>query len=108
MSICLLTEKNFHSINVMAVCDSNLKFLNLVAKWPGSSHDAFVFSNSVLGQMFENSNINRGCLIGDSAYPLKNHLLTPVLNPSNAHEEAYNDANAKTRAPLSERLVTLK
>lgn len=78
-----VNRKNFHSINVMAVFNSNLKFLNLVAKWPGSSHDAFVFSNSVLCQMFENGNINRGCLVVDSAYPLKNHLLTPVLNPSN-------------------------
>lgn len=92
----------------MAVCDSNLKFLNLVAKWPGSSHDAFVFSNSVLCQMFENGNINRGCLVGDSAYPLKNHLLTPVLNPSNPHEEAYNDAHAKTRAPIERAFGVLK
>lgn len=58
--------------------------------------------------MFENGNINRGCLVGDSAYPLKNHLLTPVLNPSNPHEEAYKDAHAKTRAPIERAFGVLK
>lgn len=74
-------KKNFYSINVMAVCDSNLKVLNSVAKWPESSHDAYVFSNSVLCQMFENGNINRGYLVGDSACPLKYYLLIPVTEP---------------------------
>lgn len=58
--------------------------------------------------MFENCNINRGCLVGDSACPLKNHLLTPVLNPSNPHGEAYNDAHAKTRAPIERAFGVLK
>lgn len=30
----------FYSINVMAVSSS--KFINLVVRWPGSSHDTFV------------------------------------------------------------------
>lgn len=92
----------------MAVCNSNLNFLNLVAKWPGSSHDAFVFSNSVLCQMFENGNINIGCLVGDSACPLKNHLLTPVLNPSNPMRRHTMMPTLKPGPPLSERLPSLK
>lgn len=49
-------KKNYHLINVMTMCDSNLTFINLVAKWPGSSHDAFVWSNSALCEMFESGN----------------------------------------------------
>jgi hypothetical protein len=35
-------RKNYHSINVMGVCDASMRFLNIVAKWPGGTHDAFM------------------------------------------------------------------
>ncbi|XP_061186799.1 putative nuclease HARBI1 [Saccostrea echinata] len=103
-----VNRKNFHSINVMAVCDSRTKFTSIVAKWPGSSHDAFVWTNSTLSDLFENGYIRRGWLLGDSAYPLKNYLMTPVLNPSNLRELAYNDAHAKTRNPIERSFGVLK
>lgn len=41
-------RKGYFSINVQAVCDAELKLLNVVARWPGSAHDATIFNNSVL------------------------------------------------------------
>ena len=38
-----VNRKNFHSINVMGVCNANLKFLDLIVKWPESTHDSFVW-----------------------------------------------------------------
>ncbi|XP_062588934.1 putative nuclease HARBI1 [Saccostrea cucullata] len=92
-----VNRKNYHSINTMAVCDAKLKFINIVAKWPGSSHDSFVWNNSTLCQLFENKNIPRGWLLGDSGYPLRSFLLTPVMNPTTPKENAYNTAHIKTR-----------
>ena len=73
-----VNRKNYHSINVQGVCDSNMKFLNIVAKWPGATHDAFIWANSGLSDTFETRIIRQGWLLGDSGYPLRPWLLTPV------------------------------
>ena len=83
-------RKQIHAINVQVIGDSNLKLLNVVAKWPGATHDAFIWSNSDLCQMFEEGEIQDGWLLGDSAYPLRPWLLTPFLNPSTRAERRYN------------------
>ena len=36
-------RKGFFSINVLAVCGPNLEILNIVARWPGSVHDARIY-----------------------------------------------------------------
>lgn len=41
-------RKSYFSVNVQAVCDANLFLMNVVARWPGSAHDATIFNNSVL------------------------------------------------------------
>lgn len=41
-------RKSYFSLNVQAVCDADLKLMNVVARWPGSAHDATIFNNSVL------------------------------------------------------------
>ena len=41
-----VSRKGFHAINVQAVCDARLRLLNIVVKWPGSTHDSYILSNS--------------------------------------------------------------
>ena len=59
-----VNRKNFHSINIQGVCDAELKFLNIIAKWPGSTHDSFIWSNCALKEMFEDGTISDGWLLG--------------------------------------------
>lgn len=39
-------RKAYFSVNVQAVGSHNLKILDLVARWPGSTHDAYIFDMS--------------------------------------------------------------
>lgn len=39
-------RKGIFSINVQVVCTASLVFQNVVARWPGSTHDATIFNHS--------------------------------------------------------------
>ena len=47
-----VNRKDYHSINVQAVCDAGFRVTNAVARWAGSTHDSAVLHGSLLGQMF--------------------------------------------------------
>ena len=72
-----LNRKNYHSINVQGVCDEKLRFINILSKWPGSTHDSFILENSALKNMFETGAIAEGWLLGNSGYPLRLWLVHP-------------------------------
>ena len=45
-----VNRKNGHSINIQAICDHNLKFIDAIARWPGSTHDSFIWRQSGINQ----------------------------------------------------------
>ncbi|KAF2901644.1 hypothetical protein ILUMI_04539 [Ignelater luminosus] len=49
-----INRKNYHSINVQLICDHNLKILNVNARYPGSTHDAYIWHNSAIQPLVEN------------------------------------------------------
>ena len=50
-------DKQFFSLNVQAICDTQGSFMDVECKWPGSVHDAQVFSNSYVCQSLHNGNL---------------------------------------------------
>ena len=92
-----VNRKGFHSINIQVMCDLNLKFVDAVIRWPGSTHDSRILANSNIYREFENGNYN-GIVLGDSGYPLRNWLMVPYLRPATDAEEAYNTSQIKTRS----------
>ena len=71
-------SKGYHAINIQVVCDSDLNLSNIVAKWPGLTHDSILLNSSELYTLLVNMGIS-GWLLGDSGYPLLPWLLTPVI-----------------------------
>ncbi|CAG4992876.1 unnamed protein product [Colias eurytheme] len=76
-------RKGFHSLNVMIICDADLNILCVDASSPGSAHDSTVWQNHPLShhlkEITENTN-EQVFLLGDSGYPLRKTMMTPILN----------------------------
>ncbi len=86
-----VNRKGFQSINVQVVFDAAYKILDLVPKWPGSTHDSRVLSESGLTGLFEQNYVHSGChLMGISGYPLKCCLFTPYRRPQGEQQLNYN------------------
>ena len=59
-----VNRKHFHSLNVQIICDAQMRLTNIVARWPGSTHDSFVVTNSSVGNRLEAGRVCDGWLIG--------------------------------------------
>ena len=70
---------------------------NIVARWPGSTHDACIFANSAIAQSFEIGQYNDDILLGDGVYPCKRCLMTSLRNPTTQPERRYNVCLSKAR-----------
>ncbi|XP_060855453.1 putative nuclease HARBI1 [Metopolophium dirhodum] len=89
-------RKGYFSINVQAVCNSNLQFKNIVARWPGSVHDSTIFDNSLLRAQFENNEFGDAVMVGDGGYACRNYMMTPLSNPVTEAEIRYQKAQIGT------------
>ncbi|XP_056004148.1 putative nuclease HARBI1 [Ostrea edulis] len=104
-----VNRKNFHSINVQIVCDASYKILDIVASWPGATHDARILRESGLFQLFQRRLLPVKChLLGDSGYPGKDWLLTPFLNPQAGPQSRYNRSHKCTRTLVERTIGHLK
>ena len=77
-------------------------FTNVVAHWPGSTHDSYLFRSSSICSYLENNHrsLDDGILLGDSGYACSPFLMTPYNNPRNTAQEAYNATHTKTRVEI--------
>ncbi|XP_072163239.1 putative nuclease HARBI1 [Diadema setosum] len=96
-----INRKGQHSLNVQLICSANYMITNVVARWPGSTHDCRILKRSAIGQRFERRELS-GILVGDSGYKLEPWLLTPVRVPQNEADQAYNRAHCKTRVLIEQ------
>jgi hypothetical protein len=62
-------RKGYYSINAQIVCGPEYLIYDIVARWPGSTHDSRVFQNSSIRSYFEDNNV--GLLLADSGYPCR-------------------------------------
>ena len=99
MKANMLAEKGGHTINVQGVALPDGSFSHVVAKYPGSAHDARIYRESLLYTELV-VGTKSGLLLGDSAYPLSRFLLKPLPAPATARDRRYQKALLSTRATV--------
>ena len=102
-----INRKGWPSINVQAVCDRQMIFRNIVARWSGSTHDSRIFNNSRLCQKLQNQEIN-GILLGDQGYACSRFLLTPVRNARTPAQQRFNRHQIRARNVIERSFGVLK
>ncbi|XP_061187109.1 putative nuclease HARBI1 [Saccostrea echinata] len=104
-----ICRKGYPAMHLQAVCDSDLKFLDVFSAYPGSVHDARVFKNSPLYQALQELP-PKFHLLGDSAYPLTTFLLTPFRDNDHlsTEQKCYNSAHSSTRVDIERCFGLLK
>ena len=90
-------RKSYFLLNVQTITDADLRIRDIVARRHGSFYDSTILQRCERRMLFETGRVLRGILLGDSAYPLKEYLLTPLLNPIMQAQCNYNRAHIITR-----------
>ncbi|XP_061193775.1 putative nuclease HARBI1 [Saccostrea echinata] len=102
-----VSRKGFHAINMQGIVTADLKFINIVCKYGGATHDAYILANSNIPETMEQLP-GGGWLLGDSGYPLRPWLMTPILSPQTQQQEKYNESHIKTRNCVERAFGVLK
>ncbi|GAB1863201.1 Putative nuclease HARBI1 [Camponotus japonicus] len=98
-----VNRKGYHSINTQLICDWRLKIMHINARYPGSTHDAFIWNNSNAKQamvhLYRRYPQKNFHLVGDSGYSLRPWMMTPIIDAiENSPEAAYNKKQMRCRS----------
>ena len=107
-----------HSVTMQAVVDSQGRFLNVHAGWPGSVHDSRIFNLSPLRKAIRDRVILQGPIanvqghpikLGDAGYALQPWMITPILGHNlDAKSESFNFYQSSTRIIVEQAFGILK
>ena len=99
-----------YSLNVLGVAGPDLKFYYINANYPGRCHDAGVLRKTSLCTSFEAGfrPFPKAVILGDSAYPLREWLITPYRGTPEGAKNLFNRSHIKTRNTVERAFGVLK
>ncbi|XP_051156192.1 putative nuclease HARBI1 [Leptopilina boulardi] len=113
-AVSYINRKNLYSLNVQAICDCDLKFIDVFAGVCGSVHDARLWTMSDISAAMA-EDLARFCpgefhIIGDKAYGIEYYFMVPYkdnghLTPTQVH---FNYIHSKTRMVIERAFALLK
>lgn len=78
------SRKSQYSNKIQAICDHKLRLRSVVVGYPGSVHDARIFSESAIGSNPQNFLSDSEWIAADSAYKCTKYVITPYRSNSRA------------------------
>ncbi|CAH2087758.1 unnamed protein product [Euphydryas editha] len=70
---------------------------DIVARWPGLSHDSTIFNNSCIKAKFESGYNDNVLLLADGGCATTSYTMTPLDNPRTPVEQLYDESQIRTR-----------
>ncbi|KAF9422083.1 hypothetical protein HW555_002104 [Spodoptera exigua] len=103
-------RKQYHSLNVQLISNADMQIIRVDASFGGASHDSFIWANHPLKGHMELISRNEGIwLLGDSGYPLRRYMMTPVTDVTSDTPEAhYTSVHVRTRNIVERTIGLLK
>ncbi|XP_041970725.1 putative nuclease HARBI1 [Aricia agestis] len=105
------TPQERSQIKEKCICDADLKILSVNSKFGGSTHDSFIWLASHVESYVRGINLGgeNVWLLGDSGYPLRPWLMTPLLNANpGTREERYTRRHVQARSSIERCFGLLK
>ncbi|XP_072143543.1 putative nuclease HARBI1 [Dermacentor andersoni] len=105
-----MSRKGYYALNVMVVCNAELRILVVDPRFPGSCHDSWVWQRNPLRARLAAQLQPGEYLLGDSGYPLEPWLLVPVpgSHAGTSSEGHYNQEHASMRNVVERCIGVLK
>lgn len=85
-------QETYRNRKGYSISSANLKILDIVARWPGSTHDQIILDNSHIRNRFMNNEFGNSMLVADSGYANTRYVITPFVRPANELQQLYNEA----------------
>lgn len=110
--IAHVNRKGFHSVNTQIMGDSRMRIRNINARYPGSTHDSFVWKCSLPCTFLREISARMGgnfgyFILGDNGYPLQQWLLKPYDRPYRSRSEQVFNRIHKSSRSLIEKIIGL-
>ena len=100
-----------HTVNLLAVCNSNMQFTFINAGYTGSAHDNRVLITSGFNEYLE-THMPQGDyhVIGDSAFAITRYMIPPYKDHGNLNQKQkkFNTCLSKTRVLIENAFGLLK
>lgn len=93
-------RKGYFSLNVQAICTANLEFTDIVARWPGSTHDSTIFNNCYRRARFEHGVYGDALLLVDGGYACRPYTMPPLEECRSPEDRLYNESQIRSRNPV--------
>ncbi|XP_060810111.1 putative nuclease HARBI1 [Amyelois transitella] len=98
-------RKHYHSLNVQLICDADMQITSVDASFRGATHDSFIWNSHPIKNHLEIWMKQHG----DSGYPLRKFLMTPVVNAlPETPEGHYTNVHVRARNVIERTIGLLK